>query len=284
MAFRMIKNKIGLGLLSLCMLFSAAFLILFIGRIAVMGSSVISWEFLSSPPRNSMTQGGIFPALLGSFWLTVLSIGIALPLGVLTAIFLFSYGKPVWLVRLVKLAIDTLAGMPSIIYGLFGMAIFVGAMKLNVSMLAGSLTLAVLALPIIINAAEEALRSVPNDFQEASLALGASQRQTIQRVLLPSALPGILTGSIISIGRVAGETAPIMFTAATFYSRLLPRSPMDEVMALPYHIYALMTEGSHAKAQVPIAYGTALVLIMMVLGISGMAIYIRYRIRRTRKW
>ncbi len=281
---RKLSNLLGQAFIGLMMLLSAAFLILFLAKIFGLGVKVVSWDFLFSAPRNSMREGGIFPALLGSFWLTVISIGIALPLGVLTAVFIHSYGRPLWLVRIVKLAIDTLAGMPSIIYGLFGMAVFVGAMKLNVSLLAGSLTLAILALPIIINATEEALRSVPIDFRDASLALGASQRQTILKVLLPSALPGILTGSIISIGRVAGETAPIMFTAATFYSRLLPRSPLDEVMALPYHIYALMTEGSHPEAQVPMAYGTALVLIAMVLGISAIAIIIRARIRRTKKW
>ena len=157
-------------------------------------------------------------------------------------------------------------------------------MKMDVSLLAGSLTLAVLALPVIINAAEEAMRGVPHEFREASLALGATERQTILRVILPTAFPNILTGTIISIGRVAGETAPIMFTAATFYSRRLPQSPFDEVMALPYHIYALMTEGTHAAKQVPIAYGTALVLMFLVLSISAIAIAIRYKIRKTRKW
>ncbi|MDY0150650.1 MAG: ABC transporter permease subunit, partial [Candidatus Cloacimonas sp.] len=154
----------------------------------------------------------------------------------------------------------------------------------DISILSGSLTLAILALPMIINATEEAIRGVPADFSDASLALGATKRQTIMRVLLPSALPNILTGTIISIGRIAGETAPIMFTAATFYSRLLPKSWNDEVMALPYHIYALMTEGTHADSQVPIAYGTALVLLLMVLSISAIAIYTRYAIRRKRKW
>ena len=284
MRLRKLNNALGQAFLVLMMLLSAAFLIFFVYRIAKNGYGVISWEFLTTAPRNSMRDGGIFPAILGSFWLTLLSIGIALPLGVLTAIFIDSYGKPEFLVRLVKLAIDSLAGMPSIIYGLFGMAIFVGAFHLGVSMLAGSLTLAILALPIIINNSLEALRSVPIDFRDASLALGASKRQTILKVQLPAALPGILTGSIISVGRVTGETAPILFTAATFYSRLLPRSPLDEVMALPYHIYALMTEGAHPEAQVPMAYGTALVLISMVLGISAIAIYIRFRLRRNRKW
>lgn len=284
MNLRKIKNYIGISSLAIALILTALFLIIFLVRIFYMGYSVLSWEFLTSPPRNAMTSGGIYPAIVGTFWLTIGSMLIALPLGVLTAIYLTSYGKPRWFVRMVKIAINTLAGVPSIIYGLFGMAIFVNLFHFDVSLIAGSLTLAVLALPIIINASEEALRSVPKDFREASLALGATERQTILRVLLPTAFPNILTGAIISIGRVAGETAPIMFTAATFFSRRLPQTPFDEVMALPYHIYALMTEGTHATEQVPIAYGTALVLLSLVLSISAIAIYIRYKIRKTRKW
>ena len=245
---------------------------------------MLTWEFISQPPRRFMTEGGIYPAIVGTFWLTVLSIGFALPLGVLTSIFLTSYAKPYWLVRIVRVAINTLAGVPSIIYGLFGLTVFVRMFHFDVSILSGALTLGVLAMPVIINASEEAIRSVPKDFREASLALGATERQTIMKVILPTALPNILTGTIISIGRVAGETAPILFTAATFYSRILPTSVMDEVMALPYHIYALMTEGSHADKQVPIAYGTAVVLLLMVLMVSTLAIVIRYRIRKKRKW
>jgi phosphate transport system permease protein len=231
-----------------------------------------------------MTEGGIFPAIVGTFWLTLLSISIALPLGILCAIYMFSYGKPLWFVSAVKIAVNTLVGIPSIIYGLFGMALFVNILALDVSLISGALTLAVLALPLIINTAEEALRGVPRDFAEASVALGATQSTTILRVLLPSAMPNILTGTIISIGRVAGETAPIMFTAATFYSRRLPGSLSDEVMALPYHIFALMTEGSQAELQAPMAYGSALVLLFLVLGISSVAIIIRYHIRRTKQW
>ncbi|MFO7659578.1 MAG: phosphate ABC transporter permease PstA, partial [Candidatus Cloacimonadaceae bacterium] len=212
---RNIKQFIGLYLLRFSLLVTTLFLIAFIFRIFSKGLSVISWSFLTQPPRNSMTEGGIYPALVGTFWLTVLSIGMAFPLGIMTAIWLTCYGKPFWLVRIIRISINTLAGVPSIIYGLFGMAVFVNLLKFDVSLLAGSLTLAVLALPMIINTAEEALKSVPKDFRDASLALGATQRQTIMRVLIPTALPNILTGGIISIGRVAGETAPIMFTAAT---------------------------------------------------------------------
>ncbi len=284
MSMRKLRNHLGIGTLGLCLGITALFLIVFIARIFYKGFGVLSWEFVSAAPRDAMTAGGIYPAIVGTFWLTVLSIGIALPLGVLTAIYLTCYGKPLWFVQMVKIAINTLAGVPSIIYGLFGMAIFVNMLKMDVSLLSGSLTLAILALPIIINASEEAIRGVPKDFSDASMALGATERQTIMRVLLPTALPNILTGAIISIGRVAGETAPIMFTAATFYSRQLPKSVMNEVMALPYHIYALMTEGTHANEQVPIAYGTALILLLLVLTVSAIAIYIRFQIRKKRKW
>jgi phosphate transport system permease protein len=281
---REIKAFLGVSLLKLFIAITSLFLVVFLYVIVSKGGKVISWSFFTESPRRFMTEGGIYPAIIGTFWLIVISIGFALPLGVLTAIFLTSYAKPPWFVRIMRIAINTLAGVPSIIYGLFGLTVFVRLMHFDVSILSGSLTLGILALPVIINASEEALRSVPTDFREASLALGATERQTIIKVLLPTALPNILTGAIISIGRVAGETAPILFTAATFYTRVLPTSIMDEVMALPYHIYALMTEGSHAEKQVPIAYGTAVVLLALVLLISTVAIIIRYRIRKKRKW
>ncbi len=284
MKLRKLNNYIGIGMLALSLALTAFALIVFLVSIFSKGWSVISLSFFTQAPREAMTAGGIFPAILGTLYLTVISIGIALPLGVLTAVYLNSYGKPRWFVRLVKIAVNTLAGVPSIIYGLFGMAIFVNLMKMDVSLIAGSLTMAILALPIIINASEEALRTVPRDFIDASLALGATERQTILRISLPTALPNILTGAIISIGRVAGETAPIMFTAATFYSRQLPKSLSNEVMALPYHIFALMTEGSNAEKQVPIAYGTAVVLLLLVLCVSAVAIAVRHQIRRKRKW
>lgn len=281
---RKFKDKLGTSVAWLCAGITILFLLVFLGRIISKGISVISLEFIFSGPREAMTEGGIFPALVGTFWLTALAMLVALPLGILTAVYLSSYGKPRWFVRTVRIAINTLAGTPSIIYGLFGMAIFVNLLGFDVSLISGALTLAILALPMIINATEEALRSVPVDFRDASMALGATPRQTILRVMLPTALPNILTSTIISIGRVAGETAPIMFTAATFFSRQLPEGLSDEVMALPYHIYALMTEGTHPAKQVPIAYGTALILLILVILISAIAIYIRYKIRRKRQW
>ncbi|MFO8144260.1 MAG: phosphate ABC transporter permease PstA [Candidatus Syntrophosphaera sp.] len=281
---RRIKHHLATVALASMILITALFLVVFLVHIFSKGYSVLSWEFLFTAPRNAMTEGGIWPALLGTFLLTAISMLVALPLGVFTAIWLTNYGKPEWLVRILRISINTLAGTPSIIFGLFGMAVFVNLLDLRVSLLAGGLTLAILSLPVIINNTEEAIRSLPTEFRDASLALGATKRQTITRILLPSALPNILTGAIISVGRVAGETAPIMFTAATFYSRRLPQSIFDEVMALPYHIYALMTEGTHAEAQVPIAYGTALVLLMLVLLFSALAILIRSSIRRKRQW
>lgn len=281
---REFKQFVGVNALRIFIAITAIFLLMFLYVIFNKGGKMVTWSFLTESPRRFMTEGGIFPAIMGTFYLTILSIMIALPLGVFTAIYMVSYGKPLWFVKMVRIAVNTLAGVPSIIYGLFGMAVFVQLFKMDVSILAGSLTLAILALPVMINASEEALRSVPHDFREASLALGATERQTILRVILPTALPNILTGAIISIGRVAGETAPILFTAATFYTRHLPNSVMDEVMALPYHIYALMTEGAHADKQVPIAYGTAVVLLALVLIVSALAIIIRYNIRKKRKW
>jgi len=281
---RKINEKLGIGALRLAVLITTFFLISFLYIIFSKGGPVLSWNFFTDIPREGMTAGGIFPALVGTLYLTLLSIMIALPLGVFTAIYMVHLAKPLWLMRIVRIAVNTLAGVPSIIYGLFGLTLFVRIMNLEVSLLSGALTLAILALPVIINASEEAIRNVPKSFREGSLALGATERQTIQKVIIPTALPNILTGAIISIGRVAGETAPIMFTAATFYSRMLPTSLNHEVMALPYHIYALMTEGAKPEQQVPIAYGTAVVLLLLVLFVSTAAIIIRYKIRKSRQW
>ena len=281
---RAVKQFLGMSVLNILTATTAIILFIFIYIIVSKGYSVISWEFISESPRRFMTEGGIFPAIVGTLWLTVISVLIALPFGVFTAVYLTSYARPYWFVKSLRVTISTLAAIPSIIYGLFGMAIFVVYFKLDVSIISGSLTLAVLILPIIINNTEEALKTIPPEFRDASLSLGASERQTILKVLLPAALPNILTGVILAIGRVAGETAPILFTAATFYTRNLPSSLSDEVMALPYHIYALMTEGAHPDKQVPIAYGTALVLLAFVIILSSTSIYFRYRIRKKRDW
>lgn len=281
---RRILEILGEWVLKLSVGISLAFLFLFLFMIFSKGLKVLSLNFLTQMPKNGMTEGGIFPALIGTLALTMLSMLIAFPLGVLSGIFLSEYGKPSWLVSIIKTSINTLSGTPSIVFGLFGLSVFVIGFKMGVSILSGSLTLAVLILPIIINATVESIKSVPFDFREAAFSLGATKRQVITRVILPAAAPGILTGSIISVGRAAGETAPILFTAATFYIRKLPKSVMDEVMAMPYHIYALMTEGTAPESQVPIAYGTAVVLLLMVLIINGTAIFVRYRMRKRRNW
>jgi phosphate transport system permease protein len=240
---------------------------------------VISWEFLTSVPRRAMTQGGVAPAIVGTFYLTIGAMLFAFPLGLASAIYLCEYSPKSIAVNVIRLSINNLAGVPSVVFGLFGLALFVKAFGFGVSVLSGSLTLGIMALPGIISASQEALLAVPQSYREASLALGASHWQTIKKVVLPSSLPGILTGVILNIGRVAGETAPILFTAATFYTRRYPDSPFSEVMALPYHIYALMTEGTHPEQQTPIAYGCALILLALVLAISAVAIVIRQRQR-----
>jgi phosphate transport system permease protein len=226
-----------------------------------------------------MTAGGIAPAIVGTFYLTLGSILFSLPLGLACAIYLCEYSpKGIW-VNIIRMSINNLAGVPSVVFGLFGLSVFVKFFGFGVSVLAGSFTLAILVLPSIISATQEALIAVPHSLREASLALGATQWKTIRKIVLPAALPGILTGTILSIGRVAGETAPILFTAATFYTRGYPTSVFSEVMALPYHIYALMTEGTRPKQQTAIAYGCALILLFLVLSVSAVAIFIRQRQR-----
>jgi phosphate transport system permease protein len=241
------------------------------------GIGVISWEFLTQVPRRAMTKGGVAPAILGTFYLTLGAVLFALPFGVASAIYLTEYSPRGVIVNIIRMSINNLAGVPSVVFGLFGLSVFVKFLGFGVSILSGSLTLGILILPSIISAAQEALIAVPQSMREASLALGATQSQTIKRVVLPTALPGILTGVILGVGRAAGETAPILFTAATFYSRGFPTSPLSETMALPYHIYALMTEGTHPQEQQAIAYGCALMLLVIVLAVSALAIYLRQK-------
>ncbi len=248
------------------------------------GISAISWEFITKPPTDSMTKGGIMPAIVGTIYLTVGAIAIGMPLGIASAIYLTEYAKQGRIIRLIKVGINCLAGVPSVVFGLFGLGFFVIFLGFGSSILAGSLTLGFLILPTVIGASEEALKSVPATFREASLSLGVSKWQTIYRIVLPNALPGILTGSILGIGRAAGETAPIMFTAAAYFTSKLPGSVFDEVMALPYHIYVLATAGTNIEATRPIQFGTVLVLVAVVLGIDLVAIVIRGYMRRNKRW
>lgn len=277
---RKIKEWIAFAVIRLSVAIIFIAIVIVLGFILVNGYKVINWTFLTKPPTDAMTKGGIFPAIVGTLYLTIGAIIIAFPLGTASAIYLSEYAKESRLVRLIRLGINNLAGVPSVVFGLFGLALFVVYLGFGSSILSGSLTLGFLILPVIIGASEEALKAVPQTYREASLALGGTKWQTIYKVVLPCALPGILTGSILGIGRAAGETAPIMFTAAAFYTTKLPSSVFDEVMALPYHIYVLATAGTHIDETRPIQYGTALVLIGLVLGINLVAIIIRARIRR----
>jgi phosphate transport system permease protein len=284
MKWRYLKQGLFFGIVKASVVLIALSLGGILFYIFINGIGAVSWDFLSQPPRESMTEGGIMPAILGTFYLTLGAILIALPLGVMSAIYLSEYAEQGPVVRVIRIGINCLAGVPSIVFGLFGLSLFVVYLHMGSSILAGALTLGFLILPTIIGAAEEALKAVPQTFREASLALGVSKWQTILSVVLPNALPGILTGSILGVGRAAGETAPIMFTAAAFFTAKLPSSIFDEVMALPYHIYVLATAGTHIDQTRPIQYGTALVLLALVLGVDLIAIVIRSYVRRKKRW
>ncbi len=284
MKWRYLKQQLFFLTVRLSSLIIAVAIGGFLVYIFVNGIGAISWEFLTQPPRDSMTKGGIMPAILGTLYLTAGAIIIALPLGVASAVYLSEYAKGETAIRIIRVGINCLAGVPSIVFGLFGLGLFVVFLQFGSCILSGALTLGILILPTIIGASEEALKGVPQTFREASLGLGVSKWQTILRIVLPSALPGILTGSILGIGRAAGETAPIMFTAAAFFTAKLPSSIFDEVMALPYHVYVLATAGTHIEETRPIQYGTVLVLVALVLGIDLIAIIIRSYIRKNKGW
>lgn len=269
------------------LLFAAnALILVLVGFVVVIivqkGLPAITWQFLSDVPRDGMRAGGIFPAIVGTLYLVAGAIVFALPIGLLAAIYLSEYARDNLLTRLIKLSIVNLAGVPSVVYGLFGLALFVVFFKFGVSILSGSLTLGIMILPLIITASREALESVPQSFREVSLSLGASKWQTIQHIVLPNAIPGILTGTILGLGRAAGETAPILFTVAAFYLPLLPGSIFDQVMALPYHLYVISTQVPNVDEKM--RYGTAFVLLALVLSMNLVAIVIRYKFRMKKKW
>lgn len=242
-----------------------AVLFIIISFIIVKGVSAISWDFITKMPEDGMTKGGIFPAIIGTLCLVGGSMLFAFPIGVLAAIYMNEYVKEGIIKKIIKQMTNNLSGIPSIVFGLFGMALFVNKLGFGDSILAGSLTLGLLALPVVIRTTEEALKAVENTFRHASLALGASKWETTSRVVLPIAFPNIITGLILSIGRVSGETAPILFTVAAYFLPKLPTSIFDQAMALPYHLYVISTSGTNIEASRPIAYGTALVLIIIVL-------------------
>lgn len=258
------------------MSFSIVLILLSIlGFIIYNGISVVNWEFLTAMPEEGMTKGGIMPAILGTVYLTIGAMIFSFPIGILSGIYLQEYGGKGWLVRFIRVMTNNLSGIPSIVFGLFGMSLFVNTLEFGDSIIAGSLTLGLMALPIVIRTTEEALKQIDESFRVGSLALGATKLQTITRVVLPMAFPNIITGLILSIGRVSGETAPIMFTAVAYFLPQLPDSIFDQVMALPYHLYVISTSGTDVELSRTMAYGTAFVLVVFVLALNLLANMLR---------
>jgi phosphate transport system permease protein len=276
------QQRLGFAMLTIVALIVVVPILLVILSIVLRGISAINWEFLTTMPRGGMKQGGIFPAIVGTLLLVLGTAVVCIPVGVGGAVYLSEYARDNWITRAIRLAIVNLAGIPSIVYGLFGLGLFVLFLRLGTSILAGSLTLAIMTLPVIISTAEEALRAVPTEFRTVSASLGGTRWQGIRNIVLPQALPGIITGVILGLLRAAGETAPILFTVAAFYLPRLPRSPFDQTMALPYHLYVISTQvpGMPASMQ----YGTALVLLALVLSMNAVATIVRSYFRRRRQW
>lgn len=273
-------SALGRSYLVLCTLATVAVLLALLGHIAWEGWEVLGWEFLTAPPRKGMTEGGIFPAIAGTAMVSLLTVVFALPLGVGAAVYLNEYARDAPSTRMIRLAIRNLSGVPSVVYGLFGVVLFVDLLGLGTSLLSAGLTLGLLTLPWIITASEEALRGVPQILRDGALALGATRWQAVRTVVLPPALPGILTGAILGLSRAAGETAPILFTGVAFYLPFVPRSLSDQFMALPYHLYILSTQHHAIEKVRPLAYGTALALVGLVFALNLGAFAVRSRMRR----
>ena len=271
--------------LGFLMLYLAGILVLFflgviLFDIFIKGVGVLSWNFLTQPPRMGMTEGGIFPAIMGTFMVSIITVVFAVPLGMFAAIYLNEYAQPGKITRLIRLAIRNLSGVPSIVYGLFGVVLFVQMFRFGTSVLSAGLTLGLLTLPWTITASEEALKTVPKSYREGALALGATKWHAIRTNVLPYAISGMMTGVILGLSRAAGETAPILFTGAAFFLPHLPKSLFDQFMALPYHLYILATQHHAIEKVRPIAYGTALVLLGLILLLNLSAIWVRYRYRQ----
>lgn len=276
------SEKIAFFILRLCGVVVIIPLLLILGFLIVKGLPAISIEFLTQGPKMGLKQGGIFPAIVGTVILVTVAIAIALPLGVICAVYLNEYAADNKFTRIIRISILNLAGVPSVVFGLFGMGLFVIFFKFGSSIISGSLTLAFLILPVVVTSSEEALKAVPKSFKEAALALGATRSQAVWTAVLPSALPGMLTGAVLGISRAAGETAPILFTVAAFYIPRLPKSIFDQAMALPYHLYIVSTQVPGVPDE--LKYGTALVLIALTFGLNFTAILFRNRIRKNRNW
>jgi phosphate transport system permease protein len=279
---RMITQRVGFAILALAALVVVGPIMLIVGTIVVRGMSAISWEFLTAMPRDGMKAGGILPAIVGTIILTLGTALAAIPVGVGGAIYLAEYARDTFLTRAIRLAMINLAGIPSVVYGLFGLGLFVLFLHFGTSILAGSLTLAIMTLPIIISTSEEALRAVPTEFRTVSASLGGTRWQGIRHVVLPQAFPGIITGIILGLLRAAGETAPILFTVSAFFLPRLPQSPFDQTMALPYHLYVISTQVPGMPLD--IQYGVALVLLVLILSMNLAATVIRSYFRRKRQW
>jgi phosphate transport system permease protein len=277
------SEKIAFSLLILATLTVTGFVLIILAYIILNGYGAISIEFLTQMPNRMMTAGGIYPAIVGTIALITGSMLVALPVGIMAAIYLNEYAGESRTTWLIEMAINNLAGTPSVVFGLFGLALFVKYFGFGPSILSASLTLALLILPVIIRATEEALLTVPNEYRESSLALGVSKWQTIRYAVLPAAIPGVVTGSVLSIGRVAGETAPILFTGAVYFLPRMPDSIYSQFMALPYHLFVLATAGTNVSETRPIQYGTALVLLIIVLGLNLVAVLIRRHYRNKLK-
>lgn len=269
------SQKFAFGFFTLLSYLVVAILFVILGFIIIKGGSVISWDFLTKAPEEGMTKGGIFPAIVGTFYLIVGSSIISFPIGIMSGIYMNKYATNGKVVRFIRIMTNNLSGVPSVVFGLFGMSLFVNALGWGDSIIAGSFTLALMSLPLIIRTTEEALKSIDDSFRHGSLALGATKLQTIRRVVLPMAFPNIITGLILSVGRVSGETAPILFTVAAYFLPQLPGSIFDQCMALPYHLYVISTSGTDIEASRGMAYGTALVLIAIVLVVNLLANLLR---------
>lgn len=278
-SIRVTKDRAATVLLWSVMVLVCAILVLILAFLVSKGWSALSWDFFTKKPRSMMTAGGISTPILGTVQLVLVSMGFSFPVGVFTAVYLVEYAKDDWFTRTLRLAVRSLAGVPSVVFGLFGLSFFVIFLRLGSSLLSAGLTLGCLALPVIVGASESALMAVPRDYRDASYALGATQWQTIRKVVLPTAFPSIITGAILSVGRVAGETAPIIFTGAAFFAPRFATSLFDQVMALPYHILILATAGTNIEKTRPIQYGTVLVLLMFVLGMTMTGVLWRARLR-----
>jgi phosphate transport system permease protein len=277
-----IRQKIAFAILGLITLLVVTPIVLIIYYVVSRGWSAMSWEFLTAAPRNGMKEGGIFPAIVGTVLLIVGTMLFALPMGILSAVYLVEYAKDNLFTRMIKLSVVNLSGIPSIVYGLFGFTLFVVFLGFGTSILAGSLTLAIMSLPVIITATKEALEAVPMTYREISLSLGATRWQTVRHCVLPYAIPGILTGTVLSLSRAAGETAPILFTVAAFYLPRLPRSVFDQVMALPYHLYVISTQVPNMP--INLSFATGLVLIGLVCLMNLVSIVLRAHYRKRKQW